>query len=195
MTLSHALLDRRSLPMQALMVVAGSALIALSARIEVPMYPVPMTLQTLMISLIGLTYGARLGALTVLAYLAEGAAGLPVFSGGNAGLAWLLAGPTAGYLWGFVVMAALTGWLAQRMQARSVLRLFVAAVLPGFLLLAMGAGWPAIAGALGMQAPWAQATIASLMSGWVLPFIPGTLVKSLAAAMIVAGGWKAARQG
>ncbi len=192
MTPSHALLANRSLPVKAAMILAGSALIALAARIEVPMYPVPMTLQTLMISLIGLTYGARLGALTVLAYLAEGAAGLPVFSGGNAGLGWLMGGPTAGFLWGFVVMAALTGWLAERLAARGFWRLFAAAVVPAFLLLAFGGGWPLVAGSLGIEAPWLQSSLAAVWASFVAPFLPGTVVKSAIAAMIVAGGWKAA---
>lgn len=192
MTLSHALLTRRSLATQALMVLVGSALVALSARIEVPMYPVPMTLQTLTISLIGLVYGARLGALTLLAYLAEGAAGLPVFSGGQSGLAWLLAGPTAGFLWGFVGMAWMTGWLAERLNARGILPLFVAAMIPALLLFVPAVAWPALAAQAGIDAPWAGSTLAALWAGWVAPFIPGAIVKSAIAALAVATGWKAA---
>ncbi|MFV0408204.1 MAG: biotin transporter BioY, partial [Paracoccus sp. (in: a-proteobacteria)] len=112
MTLTQAALPSRSALTNVLMVLAGSALIALSAQVSVPMFPVPMTLQTLAIGLVGLTYGSRLGAATVLAYLAEGAVGLPVFASGHAGAAWLV-GPTSGFLWGFVGMAWLTGWLVE----------------------------------------------------------------------------------
>ncbi|QYK40643.1 MAG: biotin transporter BioY [Paracoccaceae bacterium] len=191
MTLSHALVANRSLPVQALMVLAGSILIAASARVEVPMYPVPMTLQTLVISLVGLAYGARLGALTVLAYLAEGAAGLPVFSGGNAGIGWLLGGPTAGFLWGFVGMAWATGWLAERMAARGFAALFVAAVVPAMLLFVAGGGWPLLAGVLGMQAPWTAGSLSVVWAGWIAPFLIGGVVKSAIAALMIAGGWKA----
>ena len=76
-TLTQAVLPQSGLGAKIALVVAGALLVAASARAEVPMYPVPMTLQTLVISLIGLTYGARLGAVTLLAYLAQGAAGLP----------------------------------------------------------------------------------------------------------------------
>lgn len=191
MTLSHALLSRRSLPLQVVLVLAGSALIALGAQVSVPMYPVPMTLQTLVISIIGLTYGARLGAVTVLAYLAEGAMGLPVFSGGNGGIGWLLGGPTAGFLWGFVALAWATGWLAERFAARGFWALFGAALVPATLLFVAGGGWPLLAGMLGYSAPWVAGSLAVVWSGWIAPFLIGTVVKSAIAALAVAGGWKA----
>ena len=192
MTLAQTYLPARSLPVQAALILVGSVLIAASARVEVPMYPVPMTLQTLMISLVGLTYGSRLAALTVLAYLAQGAAGLPVFSGGNAGLGWLLAGPTAGFLWGFVAMAWATGWLAERTGARSLAALFAVTVVPAFGLFVFGAGWPLLAGQIGLAAPWTQMTATAIWAAFVAPFLLGTLVKSAVAALIVTGAWKAA---
>jgi hypothetical protein len=94
-----------------ILVVLGTALLTLSAKINLPLPYVPMTLQTLVVLMIGAAYGRRLGAATMVAYLAEGAAGLPVFAGPVGGLAPLL-GPTAGYLVGFVVAAFLTGWLS-----------------------------------------------------------------------------------
>src|SRR5512146_2914983 len=83
------------------LIVAGSLLLALSAQVVIPLpfSPVPITGQTLVVLLIGATYGSRRGALCLLAYLSEGTAGLPVFAGGNAGLAYSF-GPTGGYLWG-----------------------------------------------------------------------------------------------
>lgn len=162
------------------LILAGSALVALSAQITVPMVPVPMTLQTLAVSLIGLAYGARLAGLTLLAYLAEGAMGLPVFAGGSAGIAPLM-GPTAGFLWGFVAMAFLTGWLVERGLDRGVLRLFIAAFIPALLLFVPGAG--VLMAVLGKSLPEAAALA-------VTPFLLGSVVKAVIAAMAIAGGWK-----
>src|SRR5690606_40788097 len=92
MTLSKALVPSQSLLTRALMVAGGSAFIALAAQVSVPMLPVPMTLQTLAILLVGFAFGARMGVATLLAYLAEGAMGLPVFANGMNGIAFF--GPT-----------------------------------------------------------------------------------------------------
>lgn len=94
------------------LMLVGSLLLAISAKIQVPFYPVPMTMQTFAVLVIGMAYGWRLGGATVLLYLAEGAAGMPVFASG-AGLAYL-AGPTGGYLVGFLASAVLVGFLADR---------------------------------------------------------------------------------
>ena len=90
------------------LVLAGTAILAISAKINVPMLPVPMTMQTFAVLLIAMAYGWRLGAATIIAYLAEGALGLPVFAGGG-GLAYM-AGPTGGYLFGFVLSALIVGF-------------------------------------------------------------------------------------
>ena len=116
MTLSKALVPSNSLVSKALLVLGGSALIAVAAQVQVPMIPVPMTLQTLAVLLVGLSLGARMGAATLIAYLAEGAAGLPVFAGGANGVA--LAGPTAGFLFGFVGMAWIAGLAASVVSSR-----------------------------------------------------------------------------
>ncbi|TJV18529.1 MAG: biotin transporter BioY, partial [Mesorhizobium sp.] len=94
-------------------VVLGTVFLALASYIEVPMVPVPVTMQTFAVTLIGAVYGWRLGAATIVAWLVEGAIGLPVLSGGAAG-AHHFVGPTAGYLFAFPVVGALTGWLAER---------------------------------------------------------------------------------
>ncbi len=179
MTLTQAALPSRSVLTNVLMVLAGSALLALSAQVTVPMFPVPMTLQTLAVSLIGLAYGSRLAAATVLAYLAEGAMGLPVFANASGGIAPLM-GPTAGFLWGFVGMAWLTGWLVERGLDRGALKLFSAAILPALLLFLPGAGILALV--LGKTAPEAVALA-------VTPFVLGAFVKAAIAAMAIAGGW------
>ncbi|WP_343081994.1 biotin transporter BioY [Ostreiculturibacter nitratireducens] len=175
MTLSHALLPSQSLVTRILMVVGGSFLIALSAQIKVPMIPVPMTLQTLAILFVGLTFGARMGALTVAAYLAEGAAGLPVFAGGATGAA--LVGPTAGFLFGFVAMAYLAGLAADRGVKGLVPTLLVALAVSALLYMP-GVYW--LATFIGFE----KAVVAGMM-----PFLVGDAVKAAIAALVVTGGW------
>ena len=96
-----------------ILIALGTALLTFSAKINLPLPYVPMTLQTLVVLVIGAAYGWRLGGATIIVYLAEGATGLPVFAGPVGGLAPLL-GPTAGYLVGFVAAAFTTGWLSER---------------------------------------------------------------------------------
>jgi biotin transport system substrate-specific component len=98
----------------AFLAVAGTILLAISAKVHIPFWPVPLTMQTFVVLVLGMAFGWKLGAATMLLYLAQGAIGLPVFSGTperGIGLAYM-AGPTGGYLAGFVVGAALCGWLA-----------------------------------------------------------------------------------
>ncbi|SDX40839.1 biotin transporter BioY [Roseicitreum antarcticum] len=166
-----------------MMVLFGTLLLAVSAKINVPMFPVPMTLQTLTISLIGLTYGSRLAGVTLLAYLAQGAMGLPVFAGIGAGLPYMM-GPTGGFLVGFVGMAWLTGYLVERGLDRGFVRLFIAAFVPALLLFVPGVAWL-----------WAVAPLTlenALMAG-ALPFVPGAVVKAAVAALIVTGAWQSLR--
>jgi biotin transport system substrate-specific component len=127
-----------------ILVALGTALLTLSAKINLPLPYVPMTLQTLVVLMIGAAYGWRLGSATVIAYLAEGAIGLPVFAGPVGGLAPLV-GPTAGYLFGFVAAAFITGWLSERGWDRSVPRLFVAMGIGHTVILAAGFAWLALA--------------------------------------------------
>jgi len=180
-TLSTALLGNATLARRALMVLGGTALIAIAARASVPMFPVPMTLQTLAILMVGLTFGARMGAATLLAYLAEGAMGLPVFAGGGAGLAYMM-GPTAGFLLGFVAMAWLAGLAADRGLAKGFVGTAVAATLASAIIYIPGLAWPAAM--MGKSIP-------DLLSGWMMPFLVGDVVKALIAALIVSGTWAA----
>ncbi|PKP72926.1 MAG: biotin transporter BioY [Alphaproteobacteria bacterium HGW-Alphaproteobacteria-6] len=178
MTLSKAYLPAQSLAIRAAMVLAGSALIGLGAQVSVPMVPVPMSLQTLAILIVGFSYGARLGGLTVLAYLAEGAAGLPVFAGGHAGLAYM-AGPTAGFLAGFVAMAVLAGLAADR-GIRGPAATTLVALAASAALYLPGLAWPALV--MGKAMP-------DLLSGWMLPFLAGDALKAVIAALIITGAW------
>jgi biotin transport system substrate-specific component len=127
---------------QIVLVLAGTALLALAAKITVPFWPVPMTLQTLAVFLIAAAYGRNLAVATLLAYLVEGAVGLPVFATG-AGVAYM-AGPTGGYLVGFVVAAAIVGQAADRGLDRNMFVLFGAMLLGEVAILALGAAWLAV---------------------------------------------------
>jgi len=159
------------------LVALGTALLTLSAKINLPLPYVPMTLQTLVVLMIGAGYGWRLGAATIVAYLAEGAAGLPAFAGPVGGLAPLL-GPTAGYLVGFVAAAVITGWLSERGWDRSVPRLFVAMGIGHIVILALGFVWLAFGLKLGAEKAWLVG---------VAPFIAASLVKNaLGAALLPA---------
>ena len=138
MTLSHAFFPSMSRITQVLMVLLGSLFIAIAAQINVPMYPVPVTLQTLAILLVGMAFGARLGAATLIVYLAEGAMGLPVFAKGMNGAAFF--SPTAGFLVGFVAMAFLAGLMTDR-GIRNVFALAIGAILISFLIYIPGVAW------------------------------------------------------
>ena len=153
----------------------GTALMALSAKVSLPLPYVPMTLQTLVVLMIGAAYGWRLGSATVIAYLAEGAIGLPVFAGPVGGIAPLV-GPTAGYLYGFVAAAFVTGWLAERGWDRSVLWLFVAMAFGHILILASGFGWLAFGMKLGVEKAWLVG---------IAPFIAASLIKNALGAALV----------
>lgn len=145
----------------------GTLALAISAKLHIPFWPVPLTMQTFVVLVLGMALGWRLGAATMALYLAEGAIGLPVFSGTperGLGLAYM-AGPTGGYLAGFVAGAALCGWLAERGWDRSWWRTAIAMSLGHLVILAFGWAWlatligPAQAYALGV-APFYAATIA-----------------------------------
>ena len=125
------------------LVLAGSILLTLSAKIQIPFYPVPMTLQTLVVLLIGVAFGWRMGSATVLAYLAQGALGLPVFAGTpEKGLGLLyMAGPTGGYLVGFALAAGLTGWLAERGLDRSAIGTAIAMIAGNLVIYVIGLIW------------------------------------------------------
>jgi biotin transport system substrate-specific component len=117
----------------ALLAVLGSALVAVCAQVNVPMVPVPMTLQTLAVLAIGGAYGSRLGAATLALYALEGAIGLPVFAEFKAGPA-ILMGPTGGYIVGFIAAAGLVGFLAERGFDRHVVKMFAATLLGAVVL-------------------------------------------------------------
>jgi len=163
----------------AALVIGGAALLALSAKVQVPFYPVPMTLQTLAVLALGAAYGARLGAAAVALYLVEGLLGAPVFAGALAGPAYM-AGPTGGYLAGFLVAAALIGFLAERGWDRSWPRLLAAMTIGHAVIFAFGYAW--LATLIGPEKAFALG---------VAPFAAATVVKTLLATALVGAAWGA----
>src|ERR671920_1759527 len=119
------------------LMIAGTALLTISAKVQVPLPYVPMTLQTLVVLMIGASYGWRLGGATVALYLAEGAMGMPVFAGPGAGIGYLM-GPTGGFLFGFVAAALVMGFMAERGWDRSLLRVIVMMAVGHALIFAFG---------------------------------------------------------
>ena len=166
---------------------AGSLLLVAAAKIKVPFWPVPMTLQTLAVLGLGAAYGARLGAATMALYIAYGLAGLPVFTNTPpvpAGPLYLV-GPTGGFLIGFIVAAAIAGWAAQR--GASLLRLVGGLVLADLALLAIGGLWLAFGaqmtgGATGVG-------VAKAFAYGVQPFLLGEALKVGLAACVAGAGW------
>ncbi|MBT9372272.1 biotin transporter BioY [Rhizobium sp. CSW-27] len=162
----------RTLSRQAALAVAGAALITLAAKLQIPFWPVPMTLHTLAVMAIAVAAGPRLAMATLAAYLAAGAAGLPVFSGTperGIGIAYMM-GPTGGYLAGYLLGAGLTAWLA---QGRGTLGR-IGAMLSGLAVIyALGLAW------LAQFVPAGQ-----VLSAGLFPFLPADLVK---VALVAAG--------
>ena len=167
-------------------VVLGTLLITLAAKINVPVWPVPVTLQSFAIAGLAAAFGVRIGVATVALYLLEGALGLPVFATGG-GLLYL-AGPTGGFLIGFLVMAALIGFAADRGASNRPLTMFAAMLGANAVMFALGFTWLL---ALSGQAGWIDQTnvLASAFDGAVKPFIIWDILKMALAALTVTGVW------
>jgi biotin transport system substrate-specific component len=155
----------------------GTALLTLSAKIQVPFWPVPMTMQTFVVLVLGMAYGWRLAGATVLLYLAQGALGLPVFAAGG-GIAYF-AGPTAGYLVGFLLAAVAVGWLAEHGWDRSVLRTLAAMLIGTVIIFACGIAW--LSTLIGLP---------QAISAGLVPFLLGEAVKSALATAILPFAWR-----
>ena len=168
------------------LMIAGTALLTISAKVQVPLPYVPLTLQTLVVLMIGASYGWRLGGATVALYLAEGAMGLPVFANTPplpAGIGYFM-GPTGGFLFGFLAAAVATGYMAERGWDRSLLRVVVMMAVGHALIFAFGLAQLALA------MPFAKA--------WTLgasPFVAATIIKTALAAALMQAAWSATRRG
>lgn len=160
--------------------VAGTLILTLSAKTKVVLGPVDLSMQTLAVMLIGAAFGMRLAVATLLLYLAEGAMGLPVFQSTpekGIGLAYMV-GPTGGFLIGFVAMAAIAGWAADRGFDRSPIKLFGAMLAAEAVLMVLGFAWLAVL--IGPEKSWQFG---------VAPFIVPDMIKVALAAAVVPAVW------
>ena len=170
----------------AVLAVGGSLAMWLSAKVQVPFWPVPLTFQTMVALLIGFAYGPRLGAATIVLYLAEGAVGLPVFAGTperGIGLAYML-GPTGGYLLGFAVAAYLTGTLARMGWDRRPVSVVAGMVLGNLAIYALGIAW------LGSVIGWDK----PILQLGLYPFLLGDALKIALAAALLPAAWHLTRR-
>ena len=154
----------------------GSLLLTISAKVQIPFYPVPMTMQTLVVLMIGMSYGAPLAALTIFLYLFQGAVGIPVFATGG-GLAYMM-GPTGGYLVGFFLSATLLGILASNGWGKTWQTTAVAMILGVGVIFAMGISWLAMF--IGFKG--------ALINGF-FPFIYADFLKIIIASFAMPAAW------
>jgi biotin transport system substrate-specific component len=180
--------DVAKLAINAATVVLGTLLITAAAKINVPVWPIPVTLQSFAIAALAAAFGMRIAVATVAAYLLEGALGLPVFAAGG-GMPYLV-GPTGGFLVGFLVQAGIIGYAADRGALSRPIMLFGAMLVATAVLYAFGFSWlVAMAG----QAAWVDQTniVASAFDKAVQPFIVWDALKMAFAALTVTGVWAA----
>lgn len=159
----------------------GTALLTISAKIQVPFWPVPMTMQTFVVLVLGMAYGWRLAGATVLLYLAQGAVGLPVFAAGG-GFAYFF-GPTGGYLVGFLAAAVAVGWLAEQGWDRTMPRTLGAVLIGTAIIFTCGIIW--LTTLIGLS----QAIAAGLV-----PFLLGEAVKIALATALLPFAWRLLRR-
>lgn len=185
--MTSAVISQRVLPRSrvtsVVLVVAAAALTALAAQweIHVPFTPVPITGQTFAVLLTGAALGSTLGASGQFLYVAAGAAGLPIYSGGAAGWDEARAVGTSGYLIGFIVAAAVVGFMAERRQDRTFPTMFTAFVLGSFVIYVFGVG--------GLMLTF-DMTLNEAIAAGVVPFVLGDLIKAAAAGLLLPATWK-----
>lgn len=167
-------------------VLVGTLLITAAAKINVPTWPVPVTLQSFAVAALAAAFGWRIGVATVVAYLVEGAIGVPVFATGG-GVGYIM-GPTGGFLLGFIPMAYVIGRAADLGGSSRVVMLFIAMLIADALLFALGFGWLL---ALGSNAAWLDHNnlVGSAFAKAVQPFLVWDALKMLFAAVTVTGVW------
>ena len=174
--------SNRQLTRNLVLAVAGSLLLAISAKISIPFYPVPMTMQTLVVLALGMAYGWKLAGATMVLYLVEGAMGFPVFSGTpekGIGLAYMLGG-TGGYLVGFVFAAMACGYLAERGWDRNVVKTGLAMLIGNIVIYIPGLVW------LGSLYGWDK----PILEWGFTPFVLGDVAKLVIAAGLLPLCWR-----
>jgi biotin transport system substrate-specific component len=168
-----------------LLVLTGAGLVSVLAQIAIPWFPVPFTGQTLAVLLVGGMLGALRGALSLAVYFAIGALGAPVFTDQSGG--WnVITGATGGYIIGFILAAALVGWLCERGADRRVVPMMGALLLGNVMIYAVGLPWLANWTPPGAEAAfgWSQAYEFGLQ-----PFVLGDLLKLAVVAALLPAGW------
>ena len=165
----------------ALLVALGTLALAVAAKVQVPFWPVPVTMQSLVVLALGAAYGWRLAGVTLFAYLLEGAAGLPVFASGS-GFAYMM-GPTGGYLVGFALAAMLVGYLAEKGADKRALTMLGAMLVGAALIYVPGIAW--LSGFTGLEK--------AIAVGFV-PFIVGDVLKAALAAAAFPAAWSLLRR-
>lgn len=182
-TLAQTLWNRENTLLRNLcLAILASAALWVSAKIQVPFWPVPMTMQTFVVLAIGMAFGWRLGAAAVMLYFVQGAFGLPVFAGTpekGIGLAYI-AGPTGGYLVGFVLAAGVVGWLAEKKWDRNVFTAAAAFLIGNAVLYVPGLIW------LGFVLGWDK----PILEFGLYPFLPGDALKLVLAAALFPVIWR-----
>ena len=174
----------RSLPQSlkvALLMVLGSLIIAVSAKIQIPFWPVPMTMQTFVVMMIALGFGWKLGGATMLLYLFEGAVGLPVFAKGS-GISYMV-GPTGGYLVGMLVASVVAGYIAQKGFTHKISKSFVPLLIGTSIIFLTGVGY--LASFVGLNKAIALG---------LTPFLLSESFKILLAAFLFPQLWKFSRK-
>jgi biotin transport system substrate-specific component len=169
----------RTLVMDVVLVVAGAALVTVLAQVAIPLWPVPITGQTLAVLLVGSTIGWARGAISMVLYAVLGLVGLPVYSDGSHG-AGVLFGATGGYIIGFIVSAALVGWLAERQWDRKILKAIVTFVAGSVVVFAIGLPWLAVV---------LHTDLPTTLQYGLYPFIIGGIIKAVLAAGLLPLAW------
>ncbi|CAI8231750.1 Biotin transporter BioY [marine metagenome] len=184
--LSEVILPRDSrqakLVKQIALVLVGVMLLILSAKIKIPMIPVPMTMGTFAVLSIGAVYGPRLGLMTIIGYMIVGALGFDVFASSSSekfGVSYMM-GSTGGYLVGYVLAILVLGWTARQGWDRSVLKMAAAMVLGNVIIYVPGLLW--LATLYGWDQP--------ILTWGLTPFLMGDLVKLGLAALLLPGAWR-----
>lgn len=185
--MTSAVISQRVLPSSkvtsVLLVVGAAALTTLAAQWEIhlPFTPVPITGQTFAVLLTGAALGMKLGAAGQALYVGAGALGLPVYSGGDGGWDEAQAGGTSGYLIGFIVAAAVVGYMAERRQDRTFPTMFTAFIVGSFIIYLFGV--------IGLMLIFDLSVNEAIVAG-VVPFVLGDVIKAAAAGLLLPATWK-----
>lgn len=186
--LADTLPRSRSLVTSGLLVSAGVVLVAVSAQVSIPLWPVPITGQTLAVLIVGAALGPLRGGLSLGLYALVGLLGLPVFADWTGGFA-AVGKPSFGFIIGFIPTAILVGWLAQREWDRHVVRATALFLMASAIPFVFGLPYLAVAlGALGLDN-----SVGTVVATGLLPFIPGGIVKAILAGLIVPAAWRGVR--